>query len=90
MVLAVIFLNFADGDRVADLERLENDSFAAILRAIERDLLSRGERRSLKPHWETPLGNPAGKPRWETPLAADPRTGGSLAFGAVWLAGADQ
>ena len=41
MVLAVIFLNLAGGDCVEDLERLENDSgFAAILRAIERDLLS--------------------------------------------------
>jgi hypothetical protein len=52
MVLAVIFLNLAGGDCVEDLERLENDSgFAAILRAIERDLLSRAERRSLKARW---------------------------------------
>jgi hypothetical protein len=52
MILAVIFLNLAGGDCVEDLERLENDSgFAAILRAIERDLLSRAERRSLKARW---------------------------------------
>src|SRR5271166_6580470 len=52
MVLAVIFLNLAGGACVEDLERLETDSgFAAILRAIERDLLSRAERRSLKWRW---------------------------------------
>jgi hypothetical protein len=52
MVLAVIFLNLAGGDCVEDLERLENDSgFAAILHAIERDLLARAERRSLKARW---------------------------------------
>jgi Transposase DDE domain group 1 len=52
MVLAVIFLNLAGGDCVEDLERLETDGgFAAILRAIERDLLSRAERRSLKTRW---------------------------------------
>ena len=52
MVLAVIFLDLAGGDCVEDLERLETDSgFAAVLRAIERDLLSRAERRSLKSRW---------------------------------------
>jgi hypothetical protein len=52
MVLAVIFLNLAGGDCVEDLERLEADSgFAAVLGAIERDLLSRAERRSLKARW---------------------------------------
>src|SRR6202171_4827439 len=52
MVLALIFLNLAGGDCVEDLERLEADSgFAAILRAIERDLLTRIERRSLKSRW---------------------------------------
>ena len=49
MVLAVIFLNLSGGDCVEDIERLERDSgFSAILRAIEKDLLSRAERRSLK------------------------------------------
>jgi hypothetical protein len=49
MVLAVVFLNLAGGDCVEDLERLEQDSgFTAVLQAIERDLLSRSERRSLK------------------------------------------
>ena len=52
MVLAVVFLNLAGGDCVDDLERLEQDSgFAAVLHAIERDLLSRAERRSLKQRW---------------------------------------
>ena len=52
MVLAVVFLNLAGGDCVEDIERLENDSgFAAILRAIEQNLLSRAERRSLKARW---------------------------------------
>lgn len=52
MVLAVIFLNLAGGDCVEDIDRLENDSgFAAVLRAIERDLLPRAERRSLKTRW---------------------------------------
>jgi hypothetical protein len=52
MTLAVIFLNLAGGDCVEDLERLEQDSgFAAVLRTIERDLLSRIERRSLKARW---------------------------------------
>ena len=52
MALAVVFLNLAGGDCVEDLERLENDSgFAAILQAIEQDLLSRAERRSLKQRW---------------------------------------
>src|SRR6202158_907607 len=42
MVLAVLFLNLAGGDCVEDLERLEADSgFAAILKAVERALLTR-------------------------------------------------
>jgi hypothetical protein len=52
MVLAVIFLNLAGGDCVEDIERLESDTgLAAILGAIERDLLSRVERRLLKFRW---------------------------------------
>ena len=52
MVLAVIFLNLAGGDCVEDIERLERDGgFSAVLRAIEKDLLSRAERRSLKSRW---------------------------------------
>ena len=52
MVLAVVFLNLAGGDCVEDLERLEQDSgFATVLQAIERDLLSRAERHSLKSRW---------------------------------------
>ena len=49
MTLAVIFLNLAGGDCVEDIERLERDGgFSAVLHAIEKDLLSRAERRSLK------------------------------------------
>ena len=52
MALAVVFLNLAGDDCVEDLERLERDSgFAAVLRTIERDLLSRAERRSLRQRW---------------------------------------
>jgi hypothetical protein len=52
LALAVIFLNLAGGDCMEDLERLEgDDGFAAVLQAIERDLLSRAERRSLKQRW---------------------------------------
>jgi hypothetical protein len=52
MVLAVVFLNLAGGDYVEDIERPRADSgFTAILGAIERDLRSRAERRSLKPRW---------------------------------------
>ena len=52
MVVAVIFLNLAGGDCMEDLERLERDNgFAAMLRAIERELLPRAERRSLKARW---------------------------------------
>jgi DDE family transposase len=52
MVLALIFLNLAGGDCMEDLERLEHDEgFAAILRAIERELLPRAERRSMETRW---------------------------------------
>ena len=52
MVLAVVFLNLAGGDCVDDIERLERDGgFSAILRAIEKDLLSRAERRAMKARW---------------------------------------
>src|SRR5208283_3114895 len=51
MVLAVVLLNLAGGDCV-DIERLERDGgFSAILRAIEKDLLSRADRRALKTRW---------------------------------------
>jgi hypothetical protein len=52
MALAVVFLNLSGGDCVEDIERLERDSgFSAVLRAIEKDLLSRAERRSSKSRW---------------------------------------
>jgi len=57
MVLAVIFLNLSGGDCVEDIEKLEHDSgFSAILKAIERKLLSRAERRSLKSRWRRERG----------------------------------
>lgn len=55
MVVALICLNLAGGDCMEDLERLERDEgFAAVLRTIERDLLPRAERRSLKARWRRP------------------------------------
>jgi Transposase DDE domain group 1 len=57
MVLAVIFLNLAGGDCIEDIERLEADTgFTTILGAIERDFLSRAERRSLKGRWRRARG----------------------------------
>jgi hypothetical protein len=69
MVLALIFLNLAGGDCVEDLERLEQDSgFAAILRAIERDVLSPAEQRSLKTRWrrsrERTVPSPSAASAW--------------------------
>ena len=69
MVLAVLFLNLAGGDCVEDLERLERDSgFAAILRAVEREILSRAERRSLKSRWrrirERTMPSPSAMSGW--------------------------
>ena len=52
MVLALVFLNLAGGDCMEDLERLENDAgFSTVLRAIEQELLSRAEQRSLPARW---------------------------------------
>jgi len=57
MVLAVVFLNLSGGDCIEDIEKLERDSgFSAILKAIERELLSRAERRSLKSRWRRERG----------------------------------
>src|ERR1039458_5564772 len=69
MVLALIFLNLAGGDCVEDLERLEQDGgFAAVLQAIEREVLWRGERRSLKARWRRARGrtvpSPAAASAW--------------------------
>jgi len=63
MVLALILLNLAGGDCVEDLEHLEQDSgFAAVLRAIERDVLSPAERRLLKQRWRRPRGRTVPSP----------------------------
>ena len=69
MVLALIFLNLAGGDCLADLERLESDSgFAAALAAIERELLTREERRALKSRWrrdrERTVPSPSAAATW--------------------------
>src|ERR1019366_5288754 len=87
MVLAVIFLNLAGGDCVEDLERLEQDSgFAAVLQAIERDLLSRGERRSLKSRWrrtrERAVPSPSALSGWLERFhdTAVPKAGAGTAF----------
>ncbi|OYV73367.1 MAG: hypothetical protein B7Z74_04040 [Deltaproteobacteria bacterium 21-66-5] len=52
MILSLIFLNISGGDCIDDLDRLENDpGFADVMRSIERSLLSRKERKSLKARW---------------------------------------
>ncbi len=49
MLIALLALNLCGGDRVEDLERLEADAgFAAVLRRVERAVLSRRERRQMK------------------------------------------
>jgi Transposase DDE domain group 1 len=63
MVLALIFLNLAGGACVEDLERLEgDDGFAAVLGAIERDLLSRAERRAFAARWRRERGRAVPSP----------------------------
>ena len=48
----LIVLNISGGDCVDDLERLENDpGFAEVMGCVERGLLSRKERKSLKARW---------------------------------------
>ena len=55
MVFALIFLNLAGGDGMEDLERLEQDAgFAQVMKEIERALLCRADRRSLKARWRKP------------------------------------
>ena len=55
MVLAVVFLNLAGGDCVADVDRLQSDAgFVAVMTAIERELLTRKQRRMLKARWRRP------------------------------------
>jgi hypothetical protein len=52
MILAVVFLNLAGGDCVEDIQKLEHDDgFAALLRTIESELLTRKERRAMKARW---------------------------------------
>jgi hypothetical protein len=57
MVLALVFVNLAGGDCVSDVDRLEADGgFAEVMGRIERDLLSRRERRGLKKRWRRGRG----------------------------------
>lgn len=57
MILAVLALNLAGGDGLADLERLErDDGLSTIMRATERVLLSRRERRLMGARWRKPRG----------------------------------
>ena len=52
MILGVVLLNLACGDCMEDIERLEYDAgFAALLRSIEKELLTRKERRAMKARW---------------------------------------
>jgi hypothetical protein len=49
MIVALIALNLCGGDRVEDLERLESDpGFAAVVRQVEKALLSRREGQEMK------------------------------------------
>jgi hypothetical protein len=69
MVLAVVSLNLAGGDCVEDIERLEGDGgFAAVLGRVERELLTRRERREMRQRWrrerERTLPSPAAILEW--------------------------
>ena len=49
MIVALMALNLAGGERVEDVERLEADEgFAQVLREVEKGLLSRRQRRRMK------------------------------------------
>ena len=93
MVLAVIFLNLAGGDCVEDIERLERDGgFSAILRAIEKDLLSRAERRSLKSRWrrerERATPSPSALSGWLERFQATERS--KAVVGKAFYSGGDR
>ncbi len=63
MVVAVIALNPCGGERVEDLERLEADAgFAAVLRRVERALLSRRERRQMTGRFRRGRGRAVASP----------------------------
>lgn len=69
MVVSVLLLNLAGGDCVEDLERLETDSgFAAILRSVERAVLSRAERQAMASRWrrkrERAVPSPSAVSHW--------------------------
>src|SRR5216683_7985897 len=57
MVLALVFLNLAGGDCVADVDRLAGDGgFSAVLGRVERELLSRAESRGARKRWRRDRG----------------------------------
>lgn len=64
MIIALVMLNLAGGDGLEDLERLERDAgFVAVMREVERGLLSRAERRQMQPRGRT-LPSPAAMAEW--------------------------
>lgn len=69
MIVGLIVLNLAGGDGLEDLERLEQDAgFVAVMREVERGLLSRAERRQMQARWRKPRGrtlpSPAAMAEW--------------------------
>src|SRR3954466_12793998 len=55
MIVALMVLNLAGGDGVAELERLEQDAgFVQVMREAERRLLPRADRRALRTRWRKP------------------------------------
>ena len=63
MIVALIALNLAGGERVEDLERLEADEgFAEILRRVENGLLSRRERRAMEARFRRGRGRAVPSP----------------------------
>src|SRR6202166_3060449 len=63
LVLAVIFLDLSGGPCGDDIERMESDSrSSSVLRAHERELRSRAERRSLKIRWRRGRGRATPSP----------------------------
>ena len=52
MILSLLLLNLAGGDRVDDLEKLEgDDGFCKVLRRVEQKVMKRRERRELDRRW---------------------------------------
>ena len=57
MVMALILLNLAGGDCVADVDRLEaDDGLCRVMRQVEHSGLPRGQRRTLERRWRKERG----------------------------------